>query len=872
MPTFITFYYLPYTETTMVNLEIEILSADAKEYLYELRNYLNEHIENLQVSIKEQPALEGQMSLFTAESILNGVIHAGIGIGIEQCVHVLLPVLKDFFKHIPVPFGKKIELLATLGDGAGRVTFSEDNEGVSKRYDNVTYSIDTGHTRAVLIGASEFDNDFHPIPPVKNNVADLYKLLIDKRNIGLLPENISIALDKTNTEIEELLLRVSKLPDTETLLIYFSGHGYRSDVSKLHLIARNTRKIDDYILGGIDYDFIKNIVLKSSPAKQKIVILDACHSGIATQGINDTILDVPVTGTYILASSESDEVSYYDKNKRNTFFTGSLLDTFTNGIDNAKEMLALNDLYENARNHLDQRQQPRFKDKLNISASDFFIARNPSFSLEKNIRYATMLFNAGNLSEALREYRKILKRQPGNQEVRDLAEQCNNDLLFAQFMKQGDEYYYQQQQYQIALDNYQQAYEIKPDFMTAEKIRNCKTSLQEGRTPTATKPASVKTALDEMDIVTKKEKAVVEAEGEKEEPEKKNLPAKLLVLIISLVVILMGWWIMKLFNGHEEKTNFTELKAMLDSVPGQALNVLRQAKEKDSAYYIIGNYHRADKKIDSAVYYYDKAIAFSNLPAAYSALASIYYLHEISDSTKMRSPYNILKTADSLFKADTTAYLILGSLIENEALEKMAMSGIINSDLEKETERWYLKGFKRGSKLCCERLAFFYLDLRQDPAAAYPYLKQSAENNVLLAQLYTSDLLMHGNGVAKNLVESNKWLGVFCKNAEPNELLRAAKIYAGKNSGFYSGYRVEIDCLTVATLYTALENKAAEINNKYEQGDIYLELGNYYYGKNLPCNQISNSNHAKARGFYQKAADLGNKVASLYLTDSTKIQ
>ena len=35
-------------------------------------------------------------------------------------------------------------------------------------------------------------------------------------------------------------------------------------------------------------------------------------------------------------------------------------------------------------------------------------------------------------------------------------------------MKQGDEYFYQQQQYQKALDNYQQAYEIKPDFMTAE--------------------------------------------------------------------------------------------------------------------------------------------------------------------------------------------------------------------------------------------------------------------------------------------------------------------------------------------------------------------------------------------------------------------
>jgi len=56
-----------------------------------------------------------------------------------------------------------VEVLATLGDGGEKVTISEDSEGVSKRYDNVIYSIDTDHTRAVLIGNGEFDNDFTSI-------------------------------------------------------------------------------------------------------------------------------------------------------------------------------------------------------------------------------------------------------------------------------------------------------------------------------------------------------------------------------------------------------------------------------------------------------------------------------------------------------------------------------------------------------------------------------------------------------------------------------------------------------------------------------------------------------------------------------------
>ena len=154
----------------MINIEIEISSANAKEHLYELRNYLAESMENLQISVKEQPAIEGQMSAFSPEGILNGVIHAGVGIGIEHCIHILWPLISDWLKRKKLDSKKNIEVLATLGDNSGRVSFSEDSEGVTKRYENVTYSIDTARTRAILIGCAEFQNDFVPIAPVKANL------------------------------------------------------------------------------------------------------------------------------------------------------------------------------------------------------------------------------------------------------------------------------------------------------------------------------------------------------------------------------------------------------------------------------------------------------------------------------------------------------------------------------------------------------------------------------------------------------------------------------------------------------------------------------------------------------------------------------
>jgi TPR repeat protein len=847
--------------TAMIKLEIEILSVDAKNYQYELRNYLNERLENMQVSIKEKPAGEGQMSPFTPEGILDGVIHAGLGIGIEQCVHVFLPLLKDFFKHIHIPSGKKVEILATMGDGSERVTISEDNDGVSKRYDNVHYSIDTGHTRAVLIGNSEFDNDFSPISPVKNNIEDFCKLLSDKRNIGLLPENISIALDKTNTEIEELLLRVSKLPDTETLLIYFTGHGYRSDVNKLFLIARNTRKIDDYISGGIDYDFIKNVVLKSSPAKQKIVILDACHSGIATQGASDAMLDLNVTGSYVMASSESDESSYFDKNKRNTFFTASLLDTLTHGLDNDQEMLALNDLYENAKNHLDQRQQPLFKNKLNISPVDFFIARNPAFSFEKSIQHARQLFKDGSLFEALKECRKILKRQPDNSEVNNLAVQCNSDLLLAQFIKQGDEYFYQRHQYSKALENYQQAYEIKSDYMTAEKIKNCREAIQGGG------------MADKVEPGPKKERATKAPEEHQEESEKKNMPAKLLVLGIAVLVIFGGWWLLSLINKHKEKTDFTTLTAMLDNSPAQALEQLREAEEKDSAYYIIGKYYQGHQKPDSAVYYYSKAITAANLPAANSALAALYFEESMNDSKKMKFVYELLKRADSLSRADTSAYFMLGGIQAKRAY--WAINGLSNGDpdaLMDEAERWYLKGFKKGSVQCGSSLGFFYLYERKNAGAAFTYLKAAAENNVHLAQFFVSDMLAHGNGIPKNTDESNRWFRIFLETTGPVEMLQTAFYYSVKGGSFYKGYTVEPDCARAAAIYRATENKVGTIPDDHDRSNTYLTLGNYYYNKNAVCREVVTPDHPKAREYYKKASELGNATARAYLEDSTLIR
>lgn len=482
-------------------LEIEIRSANARNDVYELRNYLMK-AEGIQLRIKEQAPQQGEMTLGLIEPIIIGAVEGIVGHSIgEMYTKLLKPRIDGWLKEKKGT--AQLEVLSTVKDDATRIHFLEDNKGRSEVFENLKYAIDVDHTRAVLIGNSEFDGNFSAIPPVKGNIEDLFHLLTDKLHIGLPPENIVVVFNKTNTEIEEALLQQSRQPNTETLLIYFAGHGHRTDVKKLFLVAKNSRKIDDYLLGGIDFDFISNVILRNATAKQKILILDACHSGIATQGTDDMMAKMDVKGSYVLASSPGDEVSYFDKNGRNTYFTGVLLDALNKGINNAQEMIALDDLYDYSKDQLSEKNFPHpiYKSELNIPPSNFFIARNPSFSIEKLKQRPAQLFKQGRFEEALYEYRLLVQRYPEDIELRKMATECETNALFNRLVQDGDELFFHVHDYAAAAGKYRKALQIKEDMLVLGKLNRCEDYLRTG-----SKEEKKEVELKKMEAVIEKEK------------------------------------------------------------------------------------------------------------------------------------------------------------------------------------------------------------------------------------------------------------------------------------------------------------------------------------------------------------------------------
>ncbi|MFI5186404.1 MAG: caspase family protein, partial [Chitinophagales bacterium] len=461
-----------------MQLEIEIRSDNARNDVYELRNLLQQYGDGVQIHIKEQAPQQGEMTIGLVEPIIIGVVKAIVEHSASEVYGKMLkPKINKWLeskKH------GKLEVLSTLKDEGTRIHFLEDNKGRSEVFENLKYAIDIDHTRAVLIGNSEFDGGFSAIPPVKGNLEDFYHLLSDKLHVGLSAENIVVAFNKTNTEIEEVLLQQSRIPDTETLIIYFAGHGHRTDVKKLYLVAKNSKKIDDYLLGGIDFDFISNVVLRNATAKQKILILDACHSGIATQGENDMLQKIDVKGSYVLASSPGDEVSYFEKNSRNTYFTGVLLHALNEGIENSNEMIALDDLYEYSKDHLAEKNFPHpiYKNELNIPPSNFFIARNPLFSFEKIRKRPDILFNQSRFEEALYEYRILLQKYPDDLELRRKASECETNALSNRLAQDGDELFFSKN-YKAAIEKYRKALEVKDNILVRGKLSRCQDLLRQ---------------------------------------------------------------------------------------------------------------------------------------------------------------------------------------------------------------------------------------------------------------------------------------------------------------------------------------------------------------------------------------------------------
>ena len=199
---------------------------------------------------------------------------------------------------------------------------------------------------AILIGASSFAApELIDIPAVRNNLRDLANLLAPPGAFSR--DRITVLADPLDPfdvmiSVEEIAQRTDDL-----LLVYYAGHGLVGPDGELYLGVRGTT-MTALPYRALAYQHLQRVI-KESPARHKLVILDCCYSGRAAQSMSSpaaTLLpQADIRGTHVLASSSSTGLSLARAGDPYTAFTGELIRILQEGIRGAGVLISLDDIY-----------------------------------------------------------------------------------------------------------------------------------------------------------------------------------------------------------------------------------------------------------------------------------------------------------------------------------------------------------------------------------------------------------------------------------------------------------------------------------------------------------------------------------------------
>jgi hypothetical protein len=165
-----------------------------------------------------------------------------------------------------------------------------------------------------------------------------------------------------------------------TVIIYFSGHGYRHG-GRYFLIPNgcNLANLDEQAITGAEFA----AAIAAIPAARKLILLDCCHAGGVGEAKGFGLSKAPLpdealelfrqgSGYVLIASSTEDEVSY--TGKPYSVFTGSLIEAFCGqGVAKKDGFVRVADLIGHCRERVPQLTKNKQHPVLHFEQADNFV-------------------------------------------------------------------------------------------------------------------------------------------------------------------------------------------------------------------------------------------------------------------------------------------------------------------------------------------------------------------------------------------------------------------------------------------------------------------------------------------------------------------
>ncbi|NEA68634.1 caspase family protein [Streptomyces sp. SID12488] len=235
---------------------------------------------------------------------------------------------------------------------------------------------DPGASRAVLVGTGRYEY-LEQLPAVSNNVHALAGLLRGPLSLQLPDRHVSVVENPVAAHTVVGAVRQAAAEATDTLIVYFAGHGLVDAQDQLSLALPHTEA--GRIETVLPYDWVRQVLLLDSRAERHVVILDCCYSGRALgrmsagAGLAD---QAAVEGSFLLAAAAETRTALAPVGETYTAFTGALLDTLRQGIPGGPALLDLGSLYRHLRLTLGARGHPVPQARDRNSGAQVALARN----------------------------------------------------------------------------------------------------------------------------------------------------------------------------------------------------------------------------------------------------------------------------------------------------------------------------------------------------------------------------------------------------------------------------------------------------------------------------------------------------------------
>jgi uncharacterized caspase-like protein len=188
---------------------------------------------------------------------------------------------------------------------------------------------------ALLIGVSEYQSGFDPLPTTIQDVEAIKQLLVNPEIGEFAAENVTVLKNPQKPAMDEAIHNLyDDRQKDDLLLLYFSGHGLINDEGNFYFSTSSTKKngasFISYLAVAASYVHER---MKKSKSKYKVVILDSCFSGAFPQGMaakdGGTInikQHLGGQGTAILTASTSTQYAYEEEGSDLGIYTRYLVE------------------------------------------------------------------------------------------------------------------------------------------------------------------------------------------------------------------------------------------------------------------------------------------------------------------------------------------------------------------------------------------------------------------------------------------------------------------------------------------------------------------------------------------------------------------